>query len=294
MSNQPVLVDKVALVLGGSRGIGVAIARRLAADGAMVALTYANSAEKAAETARAAEAHGQPVITIKADSADPKAVVDAVAQTIARFGHLDILVVNAGILIHGTVDMYDLADFDRMVATNVRGVFVAIQASTPHLREGGRIITIGSNTAVRTAFPGASVYSMTKGAVASLVRGIAIDLAPRGIMKGWAPDSPPGRATTASSSKATTASGTDMPAAAAETQTLAAEQCAPVRVRVRHSPIAGNETVRASTGESASWAHDVRYGPMIEHLPPRLGLLSKIAAISMRYELIRLGRSGHE
>jgi 3-oxoacyl-[acyl-carrier protein] reductase len=78
MSNQPALVDKVALVLGGSRGIGAAIARRLAADGAMVALTYANSAEKAAETARAAEAHGQPVITIKADSADPKAVVDAV------------------------------------------------------------------------------------------------------------------------------------------------------------------------------------------------------------------------
>jgi len=76
---------------------------------------------------------------------------------------------------------YDLADFDRMVATNVRGVFVAIRASSPHLREGGRIITIGSNTAVRTAFPGASVYSMTKGAVASLVRGIAIDLAPRGI-----------------------------------------------------------------------------------------------------------------
>src|SRR6266853_1432109 len=124
MSNQPALVDKVALVLGGSRGIGAAIARRLAADGAMVALTYANSAEKAAETARAAEAHGQPVITIKADSADPKAVVDAVAQTIARFGHLDILVVNAGILIRGTVDMYDLGDFDRMVATNVRGVAI--------------------------------------------------------------------------------------------------------------------------------------------------------------------------
>jgi 3-oxoacyl-[acyl-carrier protein] reductase len=106
--------------------------------------------------------------------------VDAVSQTIARFGHLDILVVNAGISILGTVDMYDLADFDRMVATNVRGIFVAVQASSPHLREGGRIITIGSNTAIRTAFPGGSVYSMTKGAVASLVRG-AIDLAPRGI-----------------------------------------------------------------------------------------------------------------
>src|SRR5258708_35756351 len=177
MSNQPALVDKVALVLGGSRGIGAAIVRRLAANGASVALTYANLAEKAAETARAAEPHGQPVIAIKADSADPKAVVDAVAQTIARFGHLDILVVNAGILIRGTVDKYDLADFDRMMATNVRGVFVAIRASCPHLREGGRIITIGSNTAVRTALPGASVYSLPKGAVASLVRVLASDVA---------------------------------------------------------------------------------------------------------------------
>src|SRR5260370_42113677 len=128
MSNQPALVDKVALVLGGSRGIGAAIARRLAADGAMVALTYANSAEKAAETARAAEAQGQPVITIRADSADPKAVVAAVEQTIARVGHLSILVLNDGILIHGTVDQYDLDDLDRVLATNVRCVFVAIQA----------------------------------------------------------------------------------------------------------------------------------------------------------------------
>src|SRR5258706_4058510 len=156
MYNEPTLIDKVALVLGGSRGIGAAIVRRLAANGASVALTYANSAEKAAETARAAEAHGQPVITIKADSADPEAVVDAVAQTIARFRHLDILGVIAGILIRGAVDMYDLADFDRMVATNVRGVFVAIQAASPQLRQGRRIITIGSNTAIRTAYPGRS------------------------------------------------------------------------------------------------------------------------------------------
>src|SRR5258705_4262313 len=160
MYNEPALVDKVALVVGGSRGIGAAIVRRLAANGASVALTYANSAEKAAETARAAEAHGQPVIAIKANSADPKAVVDAVAQTIARFGQLDILVVNAGILIHGTVDKYDLADFDRMMATNVRGVFVAIQASCPHLRQGGRIITIGNNKTVRHALPGSIVYSL--------------------------------------------------------------------------------------------------------------------------------------
>jgi 3-oxoacyl-[acyl-carrier protein] reductase len=174
-------MGKVALIFGGSRGIGAAIVRQLAADGASVALTYANSPEKAAETARAAETRGGSVIAIKADSADPQAIKAAVARTVGRFDRLDILVVNAGILIRGTVDTYDLADFDRMVAINVRGVFVAIQASAPHLADGGRIITIGSNTALRTAFPGASVYSMTKGAIASLVRGVAIDLAPRGI-----------------------------------------------------------------------------------------------------------------
>jgi 3-oxoacyl-[acyl-carrier protein] reductase len=181
MGNESQLTDKVALVFGGSRGIGAAIVKQLAADGASIALTYANSPEKAAEVVRSAEMHGWPVIAIKADSSDPEAVRNAVAQTIARFGRLDILVVNAGILIRGTVDAYDLVDFDRMMATNVRGVFVAIQAAARHLTEGGRIITIGSNTAVRTAFPGASVYSMTKGAIASLVRGVAIDLASRGI-----------------------------------------------------------------------------------------------------------------
>src|SRR5258708_36364522 len=175
------LAGKVALVFGGCRGIGAAIVRQLAADGASVALTYANSPEKAAETARAAKKHGGSVMTIKADSADSEAVRDAVAQTVARFSRLDIVVVNAGILIRGTVDNYDLDDFDLMLATDVRGVFVAIQASAPHLTDGGRIITIGSNTAVRTAFPGSSVYSMTKGAIACLVRGVAIDLAPRAI-----------------------------------------------------------------------------------------------------------------
>jgi 3-oxoacyl-[acyl-carrier protein] reductase len=181
MRNERQLADKVALVCGGSKGIGAAIVTKLAADGASVALTYAKSPEKAAETARAAETHGCTAIAIKADSVDPEAIRNAVAQTIAHFGRLDILVVNAGILIRGTVDTYDLADFDRMVATNVRGVFVAIQAAARHLPDGGRIITIGSNTAVRTAFPGGSVYSMTKGAIASLVRGVAIDLARCGI-----------------------------------------------------------------------------------------------------------------
>jgi 3-oxoacyl-[acyl-carrier protein] reductase len=181
MADEPRLRDKVALVVGGSRGIGAAIVKQLAADGTSVALTYAKSPDKAAETAQAAEALGVSALVIEADSADPAAVKDAVEQTVARFGRLDILVVNAGIMIRGTVDTFALEDFDRMLATNVRGVFVAIQASAPHLADGGRIITIGSNTAVRTAFPGSSVYSMTKGAIASLVRGVAIDLAPRGI-----------------------------------------------------------------------------------------------------------------
>jgi 3-oxoacyl-[acyl-carrier protein] reductase len=181
MDNEPRLTDKIALVLGGSRGIGAAIVEQLAADGASVALTYAKSPDRAAEAVRAAEALGVSAVMIKADSADPAAVKDALAQTVARFGRLDILVINAGILIRGAVDTFALEDFDRMLATNVRGVFVAIQASAPHLTDGGRIITIGSCTAVRTAFPGASVYSMTKGAIASLVRGVAIDLAPRGI-----------------------------------------------------------------------------------------------------------------
>src|ERR1700730_9716248 len=181
VDNEPRLRDKVALVFGGSRGIGAAIVKQLAADGASVALTYVKSPDKAAETARAAEALGVSAIMIGADSADPEAVKGAVARTVARFGRLDILVVNAGILIRGTVDTFPLEDFDRMLATNVRGVFAPIQASAPHLADGGRIITIGSNTAIRTAFPVSSVYSMTKGAIASLVRGVAIDLAPRGI-----------------------------------------------------------------------------------------------------------------
>jgi 3-oxoacyl-[acyl-carrier protein] reductase len=108
-------------------------------------------------------------------------VKGAVAQTVDRFGRLDILVNNAGILIGGIVDDFALSDFDRMVAVNVRAVFVAIQAVVPHMGQGGRIITTGSVTADRSGFPGASVYSMTKGAVAAMTRGLARDLGPRGI-----------------------------------------------------------------------------------------------------------------
>ncbi len=172
---------RVAIIFGGARGIGAAVARRLAADGAKVALTYVSAPDKAAETVTAIEAAGGEGLAIHADSADPAAIRAAVAAAVDRFGRLDLVVVNAGIFRRGSVETFPLEDLDLMLNTNVRGVFLAIQAAAPHLSEGGRVITIGSNTAVRTSFPGSSVYSMTKAAVAVMVKGIAIDLAPRGI-----------------------------------------------------------------------------------------------------------------
>jgi 3-oxoacyl-[acyl-carrier protein] reductase len=175
------LSGKVALVTGGSRGIGAAIVRRLASDGACVAFTYVASEDRAKALGAEIEATGGRTLPIEADSADIGAVQRAVAQTMRSFGRLDILVNNAGILIHGMVDDYDLAAFDRMMAVNVRAVFVAVQAALPHMAEGGRIINTGSVVADRVGFPGASVYGMTKGAIAALTRGLARDLGPRGI-----------------------------------------------------------------------------------------------------------------
>ncbi|WP_413988658.1 3-oxoacyl-ACP reductase family protein [Labrys okinawensis] len=181
MPENKILADKVALVIGGSRGIGAAIVRRMAADGAAVAFTFASSPLKAEQVVAEVERGQGRALAIRADSADPKAVQAAVTQTVEAHGRLDVLVCNSGILTRGTIDAYPLEDFDRMVAVNVRSVFAAAQAASHHMRQGARIIVIGSVVANRTAFPGASVYSMTKGAVASLVRGMAIDLAPRGI-----------------------------------------------------------------------------------------------------------------
>lgn len=170
---------KVALVFGGSRGIGAAIARRLAKDGCAVALTYVSRPDKADEVVAAIEAEGGAALAIAADSGDADAIRTAVDQTVARFGPVDIAVVNAGIIRVGTIDQFGRDDLDRMLDVNVRGVFLAIQASAAHMRDGGRIVTIGSNTAVRSSFPGTSVYAMTKAAVATMVKGIALDLAPR-------------------------------------------------------------------------------------------------------------------
>ena len=172
------LSRKVALVAGGSRGIGAAIVRRLHTDGAAVAFTYISSAARAEDLVASLE--GQP-LAIKADSADPEAVQRAVATTVEHFGRLDILINNAGILIHGMVDDVSVADFDKMVAVNMRAVFFAIQAAVRSMGEGGRVITIGSVVADRTGFPGSSIYSMTKAAITGLTRGLARDLGPRGI-----------------------------------------------------------------------------------------------------------------
>jgi 3-oxoacyl-[acyl-carrier protein] reductase len=175
------LSGKVALVTGGSRGIGAAIVRRLSHDGAAVAFTYSASEDKATALAAEVKAAGGKALPIKADSADANAVKQATALTVKTYGGLDILVNNAGILKHGMVDEFSLVDFDQMTAINVRGVFVATQEAVRHMGEGGRVITIGSVVADRTGFPGASVYSMTKGAVAAMTRGFARDLGPRGI-----------------------------------------------------------------------------------------------------------------
>jgi 3-oxoacyl-[acyl-carrier protein] reductase len=172
---------KVALVTGASRGIGTGIVRRLASDGASVAFTYSSSEERAYQLVREIESAGGKAVALKADSASADELRSAVRGTTEALGPLDIFVSNAGILTMGTIDTFSLEDFDRMVAINIRAAFVGIQTASQAMNDGGRIILIGSNTAIRTAFPGGSIYSMTKAALTGLVRGTAIDLAPRAI-----------------------------------------------------------------------------------------------------------------
>ncbi|MCY1075103.1 3-oxoacyl-ACP reductase family protein [Archangium lansingense] len=175
------LSGKVALITGGSRGLGAAIAKRLARDGASVALTYTSSPQKAGAVVAAIETDGGRAVAIRADSADPEAVRNAVAQTVKAFGRLDILVNNAGVTSLAPIDQFSLEEFDRLVAVNVRGVFVATQEAVRHMGEGGRIINIGSINSDFIPFANGSVYALTKGAVTSFTRGLARDLGPRGI-----------------------------------------------------------------------------------------------------------------
>jgi 3-oxoacyl-[acyl-carrier protein] reductase len=149
------LTGKVALVTGGSRGIGAAIAKRLAQDGAAVAITYAGSQRKADEVVRGIQSAGGKAMAIRADSADAKAVKNAVAETVKTLGRLDILVNNAGIAVIGPLDEFKLEDFDRSVAINVRVHFVAAQEAVRRMGDGGRIINIGSVNADHMPFAGA-------------------------------------------------------------------------------------------------------------------------------------------
>ncbi len=175
------LAGKRALVTGGSRGIGAAIVRRLAAEGADVALTYVSNPERAEGTAEAAREVGVKALAIKADSADAGALAAAVEQTAAELGGLDILVNSAGIAVIAPIDEFRLEDLDRILAVNVGAVFVATQAAVRHMRAGGRIINIGSCNAERVPFVGGAVYAMSKAALVGLVKGLARDLGPRGI-----------------------------------------------------------------------------------------------------------------
>ncbi|HVJ53834.1 MAG TPA: 3-oxoacyl-ACP reductase family protein [Aliidongia sp.] len=175
------LVGKRALVTGASRGIGAAIAVALAKDGADIAITYSSSKEKAEAVVREIQALGRCAVAIAADSADAAAVRASVAHAVEALGGLDILVNNAGIARGGPLEAMSLEDIDAILDVNIRSVVLASQAAIPHLGQGGRIINIGSCLAERVAFPGISVYSMSKSALISLTKGLARDLGPRGI-----------------------------------------------------------------------------------------------------------------
>ncbi|MET8658120.1 SDR family oxidoreductase [Streptomyces griseus] len=177
----PQLAGKVALVTGGSRGIGAATALRLAEEGADVALTYVNAADRAQEVVTAIEALGRRGVAIRADSADPAAVVGSVERTVAELGGLDILVNNAGVFPYGPIEGVTLEEIDRTLAVHVRAVFLATQAAVPHLGHGGRVISIGSCWASRVPVPDVTLYAMSKSALIGFTKGLAHDVAPKGI-----------------------------------------------------------------------------------------------------------------
>lgn len=175
------LRGKRALVTGASRGIGAAIALALADRGADVAITYLNSTDRAAEVVQAIEAKGGHGLAIQADSGDPAAVTRSIEETVGKFGGLDILVNNVGNAYFGTFADMSLADVDKLLAVNVRAAMLATQAALPHLGQGSRIITTGSNAAERGPFPGITAYAATKSALLGLTRHLARELGPQGI-----------------------------------------------------------------------------------------------------------------
>lgn len=175
------LNSKVAFINGGSRGIGAATAKRLARDGATVAIGYQSSEQAARALAEEIRAAGGEAFAIHADAADATSLTQAIDSVAKRFGRLDILVNSAGVLRMGPVDQFSLDDFDQTVAVNVRAVFVAAKAAVAHMGDGGRIINIGSTNAQRMPFAGGAAYAMSKAALTGLVKGLGRDLGPKGI-----------------------------------------------------------------------------------------------------------------
>ncbi|MET8986774.1 SDR family oxidoreductase [Nonomuraea wenchangensis] len=175
------LNGRVVLVTGGSRGIGAAIARRLAGEGADVAITYAHAAERATAVVKEIEAMGVRGLALPAEATDAAALVEAVERTVATLGGLDILINNAGIAPYGPLEDFTLEDVDRTLAIHARASFVLAQAAARHMGDGGRIISIGSSLVERVTSPGWTLYSMSKSALIGLTKGLARDLGPRGI-----------------------------------------------------------------------------------------------------------------
>ncbi|HEY0412085.1 MAG TPA: SDR family oxidoreductase [Allosphingosinicella sp.] len=172
---------KVALVIGGSRGIGAAISRRMAADGRDVAIVHRSRSEEAGSLAAELEAAGARTLLVAADIADPAALSAAIDAASDRFGRIDILINNAGLSVTGTLDKYTIEDFDAVFAVNVRAPFLAAQKVAAAMLPGGRIVTIGSIVAERMPGPGGTLYAASKAALAGLTRGLARDLGSRGI-----------------------------------------------------------------------------------------------------------------
>ena len=175
------LTNKIALVTGGSRGIGAGIAKRLAADGASVAITYTKGADAAAAVVTEIERAGGSAIAIQADAADAKAVTAAVEKTVATYGRLDVLVNNAGTAIPKPFEETTLEELDRVIDINFRGTLIATQAALKHMQDGGRIIMIGSCVGERIMTPGLVPYAATKGAVKMFTQGLSREVGSRGI-----------------------------------------------------------------------------------------------------------------
>src|SRR6202167_2874586 len=175
------LSKKVALVTGGSRGIGAAIAKRLGAEGATVALTYSKDANSAAKVVKEIEQAGRKAVAFQANAANEEAVRDAVEKTVAALGGIDVLVNNAGTAIPKRFEETTLDEMKRLIDLNLFATVMATQAALKHMKSGGRIIMIGSCVGERMMTPGLVPYSATKGAIKMFSQGLSREVGSRGI-----------------------------------------------------------------------------------------------------------------